>query len=559
MDITTQKGKTLSMRASQFTKKHWIPVMSPLALLLAAHFAHAGELDVSASVEAETVLQNRHSDVRNEELLTLAVTPEGRIGYQTRTFSGHVVGSVTQMERDSDDIVRKDTYFEYNYDASWEAIDNLLTLQTRGGRRFLDGTGANFLVSDYFMYAEELVRVDTQSYTANLTLPEGDYIAGRGSVNYSTGDASESEFQTTAGFNSDNISANFMLMNGNDAQNYFWNLSGMYSELQRDEQLAAGDYSGTYVTGSTDAMISGPFGVRVAASYDSNELTDRNDEFTNKREFKSYGVGVTYREDAGHYISLTANKINSDVERDDGDVFLGVDAVWALTPRTQFQANFGRRFYGRSASASLNYASKKIRGAVRYTEEVTSFSQLTANPQVLGVIVCPLGEVSADVCYYPSSLDYTPAVDEQKIQIMDFGIEALNRVFLRKSAISEFGLQGRRSTVLVTLQYADDNFLEIDRQRTTYMASINASYELGRTTTLTGNLRYGNTEQDNADNSNRSEQWMTSLGLDREFGKHISAGIEASYLTRSGTLATSVYGADYDERRITLTVRYDFD
>lgn len=558
MDIITQKGKNLSMRASQTNKKNWLPVMSPLALMLAAHFAQAGDLDVSASVEAKTILQNRHSDVRDEELLTLSVTPQGTLSYNTRTFSGHVTGSVTQMERDSDDVVRKDTYAEYNYVANWEAIENLLTLEARGAQRFLDGTGANFLVSDYFMYAEELVRVETQSYSAYLTIPEGDYLAGRGSVNYSTGDASESEFQTTEGFNSDSISANLSLMNGNDAQNYFWNLSGQYTELQRDEQLAAGDYSGTYVIGSADTMISGPFGFRVTASYDSNELTDRTDEFTNKREFKSYGIGLTYREDAGHYVAVTANKINSDVESDDGDVFVGLDAMWAITPRTQFQATYGRRFYGKSASASLSYASKKIRGALRYTEEVTSFSQLTANPQVLGVFVCPVGQVNADVCFYPPSLNYTAGPGEQVIQIMDAGIEALNRVFLRKSAISEFGLVGRRSTVIVTLQYADDSFLEFDRQRTTYSAAVNGTYDLGRTTTLTGSLRYGNTEQDNVGSSNESEQWLTSIGLRREFGQHLSGGVEASYLSRSGSLATSVYGTEYDERRITLSVRYDF-
>ena len=553
MDITTQKGKTLSMRASKCKKKISYHAISPLALAVVVQFAHADGLDVSASLEAQSILQNRHSEVRNEELLTLSLTPEGRVGYQTRTFKGFAVGSITQMERDSDDVVRKDTYAEYRYGATWEAIDNLLTFQARGNQRFLDGTGNNFLLSDYFLYAEELVRVETQNYSAMLTLPQGDAIAGRATVNYSTGDASESEFQNTAGFNNKNTSGNFTLMNGNDALDYFWNLSGMYSQLERDEQLASGDYSGTYASGSIDKMVYGPFAFRATASYDSNELTDRNDEFNSKREFKSYGAGITYRLDAGHYVSVTANKINSDVERDDGDVFLGVDALWAITPRTSFQASYGRRFYGRSASAAVFYGSKKVRGALTYREEVTSFSQ------VLGVFVCPVGEVSAEACYQPPSLNYTPDAGEEFIQIVNAGIESTNGIFLRKSAVSEIGLQGKRSTLMFNLQYADDSYLDFDRQRTVYSASVNGTYELGRTTTLTGDLRYGKTEQENTDTATDSTQWLTSVGIRKELGQHLSAGMEASYLTRSGTMATSAYGSEYDERRITLTVRYEYE
>ena len=559
MDTTTQKGKTLSMRASQRNKKNWLPVLSPLALVLTAHFAHAEGLNVSASVEAKSLLQNRHSNVRNEELLTLAVTPEGRIGYTSRTFRGYVTGSVTQMERDSDDVVRKDTYAEYGYGASWEAIDNLLTLETRGSQRFLDNTGANFLISDYFLYAEELVKVETQSYSAKLTLPQGDYIAGGGSVNYSAGDSSESEFRPTTTFNNDSMTSDFYLMNGNDAQNYFWTATGMYRDLERDEQTSNGDYSGTYLTGSLDSMVYGPIGIRLNASYDANELTDRTDEFSNKRQFRSYGVGLTYRQDAGHYVAITANKVNSDVERDDGDIFVGIDTRWAITPRTSFQATYGRRFYGKSGSAALTYNSRKIRGALRYNEQVTSYSQLVANPQSLGIFVCPIGQFTAADCFQPPSLDYSLGDGEQYLQFIDSGVELSNAVILRKSAAAEMGLQGRRATVLLNLQYADDNFLEFNRQRTIYSATVSGTYELGRRTTLLGSLRYGTTEQDNGTSTADNEQWLLSTGLRRKFGKSLSGDIEAGYMKRTGTLATSVYGANYDERRITLTVRYEYE
>lgn len=105
MDTTTQKGKILSMRNAQRSNKKWLPALTPVALLLMTHLSHAQGLNASASVEGSTILQNRHSDVRNEELVTFSVKPEGILRYDSRTFSGTVIGSVTHLERDRKSVV----------------------------------------------------------------------------------------------------------------------------------------------------------------------------------------------------------------------------------------------------------------------------------------------------------------------------------------------------------------------------------------------------------------------------------------------------------------------
>ena len=56
-----------------------------------------------------------------------------------------------------------------------------------------------------------------------------------------------------------------------------------------------------------------------------------------------------------------------------------------------------------------------------------------------------------------------------------------------------------------------------------------------------------------------SEQWFASVGLRRTFSRYFSGDVETGYVTRSGSLATSAYGADYNERRISVTIRYDFE
>ena len=559
MDTTTQKGKILSMRNAQRSNKKWLPALTPVALLLMTQFSHAQGLNASASVEGSTILQNRHSDVRNEELVTFSVKPEGILRYDFRTFSGTVIGSVTHLERDSEDVARKDTFSEFSYNANWQAIDHILSFRASGNQSYIDGSGGDFLISDYFLNAETLAKVETQNYGAYLTIPEGDWIAGGGSLVYAKTNAEESEFRPNIGLNNDSAAGSLYLMNGDNAQNYFWNLNSTYTKLERSEESGNGDYIGKYATGALDSMLYNDWGIRVTASYDANELVARTDEFSNEREFKSYGVGITYREAAGRYISVTANKVDSDVERDDGDVFVGVDAAWALTPRTSVQASIGRRFYGRSASAGITYNTRKIRGAVNYSEQVTSFSQLIATPQSLGVFVCPTGDFTADACFQPSSLDYTLGDDEQFLQFITTGLELSNAIFLRKAANGEFGIQGRRGTIVLNLQYADDEYLDFDQQRKTYSANLSSSYQLSRHSSLLGNLRYGVTEQMNNGTDRDSEQWFASVGLRRTFSRYFSGDVETGYVTRSGSLATSAYGADYNERRISVTIRYDFE
>ncbi|MBU2979221.1 TIGR03016 family PEP-CTERM system-associated outer membrane protein [Alteromonas sp. C1M14] len=547
------------MRLPTGKNNQWLVSLSPLALAVVSQLGVAKGLDVTASVEGSTLLQNRHSEVIDEELLTYSITPEVVALLNTRTFTGRVTANVTHLDRDAEDASRKDTFAEYNYDLSWQAIDNLLRFQTQGTQRYIDSSGSDFLVSDYFLNADSLAKVQTQSYSSFLTLPQGDLVAGNASLTYSKTEGSENEFRSTDAINNDSLTGNLLFTSGDDANAYFWMIQGTYQDLERDESSSTGDYTSKYANGYIDTVLYRPWAVRVTATYDANELADSTDEFSNDRNFKSYGIGLTYRLAADRYIAVTANKIDSDVEDDDGDTFVGLDAQWAITPRTSLQASYGRRFYGKSASASINYNSRKVRGLVSYTEQVTSYSALAASPQTLGVFVCPAGDFSADACFQPSSLDYTPADDEQLIQIITTGLELSNAIILRKSAVAQLGLQGRHTTLIFNVQYSDDDYLELDRQRETYAASLSASYELSRYSSLLSSVKYGYIEQAGTSTSEGdNEQWAGTIGYKRDFGQYLSGNVELGYIRRSGTLNTTVYGTEYDERRITFSLKYDF-
>lgn len=559
MVITTRKGKSLSMQLPTGKNKHWLVTLSPLALAIVSQLGVAKGLDVSASIEGSTLLQNRHSEVIDEELVTYSLTPEIVALLNTRTISGRLVGNVTHLDRDADDASRKDTFAEYSYDLNWQAIDNVLRFQTQGTQRYIDSSGSDFLVSDYFLNADSLAKVQTQSYASYFTLPQGDWVTGTASLTYSKTEGSENEYRSTASVNSDAITGTMLFTSGDDANDYFWMIQGNYQDLERDESSSNGDYSSEYVNGYVDTVLNRPWAVRVTATYDANDLADSSGEFSNDRDFKSYGLGLTYRLGDDRYISITANKIESDVAADDGDTFVGLDAQWAITPRTSVQASYGHRFYGKSASASITYNSRKVRGLVSYTEQVTSYSALAATAETLGIFVCPTGSFTADSCYLASSLDYTPADDEQLIQIISTGLELSNAIILRKSGVAQFGLQGRHTTLTFNLQYANDDYLELDRQRETYAASISGSYELSRYSNLLSSIQYGHIDQTGTSTTEGdNEQWSSTIGYKRKFGQYLSGDVELGYIRRSGTLNTTVYGTSYDERRITFSLKYDF-
>lgn len=226
MDIITRKGKIPNMRLARRDNKKWLVALTPLSLAMISHFSVAKGIDFSASLEGSTMLQNRHSEVRDEELVTYSVKPEVTALLKTKSLNGIFNGSVTQLERDSDDASRKDTFAEYSYNLSWQPIEHILTFQTQGTQRYLDSTGNDFLVSDYFLNADSLARIDTQSYSTILTLPQGDLIAGNASLTYSTIDGQENEFRNTTGVNNDTLTGTFVLTSGNDARRLFLDDSG---------------------------------------------------------------------------------------------------------------------------------------------------------------------------------------------------------------------------------------------------------------------------------------------------------------------------------------------
>ncbi|GMM71785.1 hypothetical protein MTsDn5_17370 [Alteromonas gracilis] len=542
--------------------KNRIMKLSLVAMSVATSFVAQAKLEVNALATADTI----HQNVKTEEngtrsLTTLTVAPKVNATYQTRTFQGLWSGTYTHLERDNDDASQRQDYAEYSYSAQWVPFENLLSFQAAGALNYQNTNSANFLVSDFIANSDSLAKTRSNRLSSTLTLEQGDWVRGQGTASYSD-TASERSITNNNALDNDSYQLTGNLINGDEAKYFLWSVTGTYQNTERG-QANTGDFESRTGDGFIDTRIYGDWAIRLTARHEANQISDRDDTNSLVREFNSYGAGLTYRRAENRYISITANKSDSDIEDDDGETFIGLDMQWALSTRTRIAATYGRRFYGESASATIGYNSKYLRTSFSYTEDVTNTSRLLADPENLGVFVCPTATTSIADCFQPNSLSYTPSAGEQLVQLTSQNLEFDDNIILRKSANFQAGYDFSRVTLAFSWRYSEDDYLDEDRLRRTYSFGTNLAYKIGSYTNLTSSISYANITGQGAEEVFRgeSDNWNASIGLEREFGRRLKASIDARYLEQKGDLNTGIsqFGNNYTDRRISASITYTYE
>ena len=557
MGIITQSAANRrdTMRKSRIIK----PTL--VAAAVATSLPAFAKLNVNAIATAETIYQSVDTEENgNRSLTTVTVAPKVNATYQTRTFQGLWSGTYTHLERDNDDASQRQDYAEYSYSAQWVPFENLLSFQAAGALNYQNTNSANFLVSDFIANSESLAKTRSNRLSSTLTLDQGDWIRGQGTASYSD-TASERSLTNNNALDNDSYQLTGNLINGDEAKYFIWSVTGTYQNTERG-QANIGDFESRTGDGYIDTRIYGDWAIRLTARHEANQISDRDDTNSIVREFNSYGAGLTYRQAENRYISITANTSDSDLEEDDNETFIGLDMQWALSTRTRVSANYGRRFYGESASADISYNSKYFRTSFRYSENVTNTSRLLANPENLGVFVCPTATTSIADCFQPNSLSYTPNAGEQLVQLTSQNLEFDDNIILRKSSNFQAGYDFSRITLAFSWRYAEDDYLDEDRLRRTYSFGTNLAYKIGSYTNLTSSINYANITGLGAEETFRgeSDNWNASIGLEREFGRRLKASIDARYLEQEGDLnAGGQFGNNYTDRRISASITYTYD
>jgi uncharacterized protein (PEP-CTERM system associated) len=535
--------------------------ISLLAGSIATSFHVSANLDFNLLTTAETIFQNVDTeDNGSGSLTTLTVTPKLNATYQSKKLQGIWTGSLTHLERDSDDSSQKQNYAEYSYSAQWTPYEGLLSFEAAGAINYQNTNTANFLVTDFLANSDDLAKTRSNRLSSTLTLDQGDWVRGQANASYSD-TASETSQTNTSSLNNDSYQVSGSLYSGDNARNVIWNLSGSYQDTDRS-QSNTGDFVSRYGSGYIDTRVLQNWAIRFTAQHEANQISDRNDTDSLVREYNSYGAGITFRQTSNRYISLTLNRSESDLEEDDEETFVGLDMQWALSSRTRIAATYGRRFYGESASANMSYNSKYFRTSLTYSEEVTNTSRLLSNPENLGVFVCPTISTSIADCFQPNSLSYVTNADEQLVQLSSQNLDFDDNIMLRKSTNFQAGYDFSRITLAFSWRYAEDDYLDEDRLRRTYSFGSTLAYKVGSYTNLTSSINYANItgQSDDGTFDGEGENWNTSIGIERSFGRSITTSLDFNYLRQEGDLNSGgQFGSDYSDRRIVASITYIYN
>ena len=530
-----------------------------LGSILISSTVSANELRVTANIDSNLVYQDINNssiaDNQIDEVTTFEVIPTVNAEYRTRTFQGRWSGKYSYLDRDFDDVNRKDNFGEYLYSASWSPLDSLVTFSANGALNYQNVSTNGAFLNDFLLNSDELAKTRSNRYGATLRLPNTPWFRAEGSLSYADTASEQSELQQGVNLDNDSISSQGTIRNADDAERFFWEISGSYQTTDRSE-----GNQGDFVTRSGQATIDWLLLERIAlnltARHEANQISDTNNVFSEGREFNSYGVGVTYRQSQNRFITITFNTSDSEFDESDSESFIGASLNWAFSPRTTLVAEYGKRFYGDAGSVSFTHNRKKLRSQLSYTEEVTSFSRLIADPENLGVFVCADGVLELSACFQPNSLNYALQAGEEFVQFSTLNTDINDQVILRKSLNGQLGYQGKRINLSVSGQYGFNESVEIDRTQRTYNIGLQGSYTLGRYTKIDGRLSYAEVSQRSATLENGENETITgSLQISREIGRSLSTNLEFRYTDREGNLGVG----DLTDRRISLGLTYRYE
>jgi len=549
---------------------HWVSTCVAITFFVVSAPLKA-DVSFIATLDTEAVKQNVQASDENRRVDSdnIIIRPALTVNYQSKKINGFWRATHNNIRRSLDENSITQNYTDYTYGSNVQLVDTLLTAGVSGGVNYRSSSVNSFLVDDFLLNADNLSKTRTNQANLNFTLPEGDLLAFNSTLNYASTE-SERNQNGFSGINSDRYSISSQASTGNDFKRLNAFAQSQFSVSKRDRQ---NDYTSRQLSLQMSYRVLSKLGLIVTATNEGNQIDGNDNVFSNSRNFNTYGAGLTWRESNNKYITITYNTTDGDEinldssdsssEEDDQKGFIGLDALWQFTPRTQVSARYSRRFFGKTGSFSFSHRIKKFRTQISYTDEVTSFSRLISTPDSLGVFVCADGISDLSSCFQPDTLNYTLRPNEQFVQFAQPNTEISDELILRKSLSWQLGVNQRRTRFSINGRYALNEYLESTRTNRTYSAGVVLGFEIGRKTDLSWNTSYAVTDNKVENSSGETKVFTSAVDLSRDIGQHFSTSLSFQYIEREtegdvGGLGRGFGGIEGDliDRRITLQLRY---
>ena len=535
----------------------------PFIMLTVSCSAVANELNWTFGVDNEFVYQDVYSDERRETINSenYILRPQLSLNFTSKRTNAFWRATHNHVRRSLQDANVTNNYTNYAYGGSFAAIQNLLTFTASGALNYQSAAVNGFLVDSFLLNADNLSKTRSNRFGADFTLPRGDYFGHSTRLNYSITESEKRENSPNQ-LDSNVLSLSTNTFTGNDFERFSAQVN---TDFSISERSVNGDYTNRSANGDMSYRLISDLGVIATASHEANQVQSENDIFSNARQFNSVGAGLIWREAENKRIAITWNRADNDaVAADENNKgYVGADINWQFTPRTQVSAGYTRRFFGESGNFSFQHRLRKLRTQVTYSEEVTSFSRLIAEPGSLGVFVCVDGITELAACFQPNSLNYQLQPNEQFVQFSSQNSEINDELILRKALSWQLGTELRRTKVSINGRYSTNDYLESDRLSRTYSAGTSIAFAIGQKTDISWTTNAAVTDDIVEGSKGTSEVLTSKIGLARKIGRYFDLSLDFSYLQREtegrviGAGGLGGFTGDIQERRVTLTLKYN--
>ncbi|MEP7702655.1 TIGR03016 family PEP-CTERM system-associated outer membrane protein [Paraglaciecola sp. 25GB23A] len=517
--------------------------------LLVPHTLIAGELTFNKALNTKGIVyETKRDNEENQEGYALTVNPSLVSIFQSKGGYGDFTINHTKVEQGGYDEAYDRSYTDYNLNSTATLIENMLRLSVNASQGYRAGSQLDGFVTDRLLSANELSKTKKHTGLLNFTTPNPSFVGVNWQALYSKTSADNSINDGSA-LSSDNKGLTLSLYNGRNLQRISFNFGAQYNDTTRRNNQ---NFESQIINGNIRFGLFEDLSFVLLGSDSAYNISSENAS-ANRRNIDttSYGAGLRWSPSNARYIELSYNKLEQDLQE---TKYLGLSSSWAFTERTRLGLEYGKRFYGDAYSANLSYNLKSFRSSMSYSEDVTSYSRLSFSEVSLGLFVCPVGSIEFFECFQPNDLSYVLEPGEEFRSYNDITSDITDEVILNKVGQIALGYDKKKLKLSLNYRYANTEYLESQRLQKNKTLSVNASYQLAKSTTLslTTNLSKRNRDSENA--IGNEDTLTITLGLNRNVSKRTSISSSFRYLDRDSDSSER----NITDNRLTVGLNYTF-
>jgi uncharacterized protein (PEP-CTERM system associated) len=509
--------------------------------------AIAGDAKITPKIDSTINIYNTKigdgESVSNEAIVIL---PSVLSTYSAKLVQASFAISHTRVEQNNEIDGANKNFTDLRYNSAFSLIEKAMTLTFSGAQNYRVINSQENIVDDKLLFPGDLTKSRNNAARLNFSIPNPKYLGF-------TLQSSISEIKTDesldgpSGLDTQNLSMSTRLFNGNYTKNYNFDLSAQYSKSDRTEGQ---DFSSSTLFGRIGFAITNTFAWIITGNSENYGVDETILSSRSNLDTISYGTGLGWIPTGEQSILLIYNRLEeSNTETD----FVGVDVNWALSNRTAFNFNYGKRFFGDAYSVNFRHAARSLRTSLSYTEEMTTFGLLgNSQNDSNGLFVCEFGSTDLVDCFQPESLDYELQAGEEFRVATDIDSDISEELLLRKTGRFNIGYDRRKLKASITASYTKTEYLESDRVQKTHNLVLNLTYALGRKTdiSLTSNLSKRQFDELSDED--------TSNSLSLEFKRAINNKTELTSSVRLLDRESDDASRDLTDKRFTLGLKYTF-